>query len=322
MKVFVTRKFPDRGLKMIEAAGYEVSVSPHNRILTPDELLSMTAGVDAVLTQLTDKITKDVLTAWKPTVKIVANYAVGFDNIDIVVAKELGIAVTNTPGLDLVNETVAEHAISLMLALMHRVVEGDKYMRSGSYVGWEPELLLGDNLSGSVLGILGLGRIGARMAHHAVRGFDMKAVYYDVVRNEKFENEMQAEFKATPEEVLKMADVVSIHVPLLPSTYHLINAERLRLMKPTAYLVNTSRGPVIDEHALAEALHEKVIRGAALDVFENEPLMDPLLKELSNVIVTPHIASATEEVRQQMGEVASRNIIAVLEGKPPLNPAG
>jgi len=307
---------------MLEAAGHEVAVSSHNRILTPDELLSLTQGADAVLTQLTDKVTREVLVAWKPTVKIVANYAVGYDNIDVLAAKELGIAVSNTPGIALVNETVAEHAIALMLALAHRVVEGNAYMRSGKYVGWEPELLLGDNLSGSVLGILGLGRIGARVAHHAVRGFNMKAVYYDVIRNEKFEKEMGAEFWATPEEVLQESDFISIHVPLLPATHHLVNAERLRLMKPTAYLINTSRGSVIDEHALAEALRDKVIRGAAIDVFENEPALDPILKDLDNVIVTPHIASATEEVRHQMGEVAAKNIIAVLAGSPAPNAVG
>ena len=193
-------------------------------------------------------------------------------------------------------------------------------MRAGKYIGWEPELLLGTDLSHKTLGILGLGRIGSLVAHHGAKGFNMRVLYYDVKRNENFEKEIEAQFRETPEAVLKEADFISIHVPLLPTTKHLINAERLRMMKPTAYLVNTSRGPIVDEHALAEALRDKVIKGAALDVFENEPAMDPTLKDLDNVIVTPHIASATEDTRQKMGEVAAKNIIAVLENKAPANP--
>ena len=318
MKIFVTRKIPNRGIEMLRSAGHEIVISPHDRVLTPDELISGGTGADAVLAQLTDKVTRDVLAAWKPSVRIIANYAVGYDNIDVAAAKELGIVVTNTP--DVLTETVAEHAFALMLSIAHRVVEADKFMRAGKYIGWEPELLLGTDLSHKTLGILGLGRIGSRVAYHGRRGFDMDVLYYDVKRNENFEKEIEAQFRETPEAVLKEADFISIHVPLLPTTKHLINAERLRMMKPTAYLVNTSRGPIVDEHALAEALRDKVIKGAALDVFENEPAMDPTLKDLDNVIVTPHIASATEDTRQKMGEVAAKNIIAVLENKAPANP--
>ena len=318
MKIFVTRKIPNRGIEMLRSAGHEIVISPHDRVLTPDELISGGTGADAVLAQLTDKVTRDVLAAWKPSVRIIANYAVGYDNIDVAAAKELGIVVTNTP--DVLTETVAEHAFALMLSIAHRVVEADKFMRAGKYIGWEPELLLGTDLSHKTLGILGLGRIGSLVAHHGAKGFNMRVLYYDVKRNENFEKEIEAQFRETPEAVLKEADFISIHVPLLPTTKHLINAERLRMMKPTAYLVNTSRGPIVDEHALAEALRDKVIKGAALDVFENEPAMDPTLKDLDNVIVTPHIASATEDTRQKMGEVAAQNIIAVLENKAPANP--
>ncbi|KKW21176.1 MAG: D-isomer specific 2-hydroxyacid dehydrogenase, NAD-binding protein [Parcubacteria group bacterium GW2011_GWB1_52_7] len=318
MKIFVTRKIPNRGIEMLRSAGHEIVISPHDRVLTPDELISGGTGADAVLAQLTDKVTRDVLAAWKPSVRIIANYAVGYDNIDVAAAKELGIVVTNTP--DVLTETVAEHAFALMLSIAHRVVEADKFMRAGKYIGWEPELLLGTDLSHKTLGILGLGRIGSLVAHHGAKGFNMRVLYYDVKRNENFEKEIEAQFRETPEAVLKEADFISIHVPLLPTTKHLINAERLRMMKPTAYLVNTSRGPIVDEHALAEALRDKVIKGAALDVFENEPAMDPTLKDLDNVIVTPHIASATEDTRQKMGEVAAKNIIAVLENKAPANP--
>jgi len=303
---------------MLQSAGHEVVVSPHDRVLTPDELISGGQEADAVLTQLMDKITRDVLAAWKPSVRIVANYAVGYDNIDVPAAKELGIIITNTP--DVLTETVAEHAFALMLAIAHRVVEADKFMRAGKYIGWEPELLLGTDLSHKTLGIVGLGRIGSRVAHHGAKGFGMRVLYYDVKRNESFEKEMQAEFRETAEAVFQEADFISIHVPLLPTTRHLVNADLLRKMKPTAYLINTSRGPIVDEHALAEALRDKVIKGAALDVFENEPAIEPMLKDLDNLIVTPHIASATEETRQKMGEVAAQNIIAVLENKAPANP--
>jgi len=318
MKIFVTRKIPNRGIEMLQSAGHEVVVSPHDRVLTPDELISGGQGADAVLTQLMDKITRDVLAAWKPSVRIVANYAVGYDNIDVPAAKELGIIITNTP--DVLTETVAEHAFALLLAIAHRVVEADKFMRAGKYIGWEPELLLGTDLSHKTLGIVGLGRIGSRVAHHGAKGFGMRVLYYDVKRNESFEKEMQAEFRETAEAVFQEADFISIHVPLLPTTRHLVNADLLRKMKPTAYLINTSRGPIVDEHALAEALRDKVIKGAALDVFENEPAIEPMLKDLDNLIVTPHIASATEETRQKMGEVAAQNIIAVLENKAPANP--
>lgn len=320
MKIFVTRKIPDRGINLLKSAGYELTVNPDNRVLTKEGLIAGGRGSDAVLSQLTDKITREVLEAWRPTVKIAANYAVGYDNIDLKAAAEFGIAITNTP--DVVNETVAEFAISSMLAIAHRIVEGDKFMRAGKYGGWEPEMLLGSDLFGKTLGVIGLGRIGSRVAHHAAKGFEMRVIYYDVRRNENFEKEVGAEFRETPEEVFREGDFISIHVPLLPETRRLVNRERLAMMKRGAYLVNTSRGQVIDERALAEALRDGVIRGAAIDVYENEPAMELLLRDLDNVIVTPHIASATEEARQKMSEVAAKNIIAVLTGGQPLNAVG
>ncbi|MBI2055067.1 MAG: D-glycerate dehydrogenase [Candidatus Sungbacteria bacterium] len=317
MRIFITRKILNHGIDMLTSAGHEITISPHDRVLTPPELIDGGKDQDAVLTQLTDKVTLEVLEAWKGSVKIVANYAVGYDNVDVAAAKELGITISNTP--DVLTETVAEHTFALMLAIAHRVAEADKFMRAGKYIGWEPELLLGTDLSHKTLGIVGLGRIGSRVAHHGAKGFDMRVLYYDVKRNGDFEKEVGAEFRAAPEDIFKEADFVSIHVPLLPTTHHLVNAERLRLMKPTAYLVNTSRGPIVDEKALAEALRDKIIRGAAIDVFENEPAMEPMLKDLDNIIVTPHIASATEETRQKMGEVAAKNILEVLAGNPAPN---
>ena len=318
MKVYVTRRIPEPGIKKLVEAGYEVDVNPEDRVLSKEELIEALKQkpYDAVLCLLTDKIDAEVFDA-APQAKIFANYAVGYNNIDLEEAKKRGIIITNTPGV--LTQTVAEHTFALMLAIAHRVVEADKFTRAGKYKGWAPMLFLGTDVSEKTLGIIGLGRIGSRVAYHAVKGFGMKVLYYDIKRNEDFEKEYGAEYRETVDDVMKEADFISIHVPLLESTRHLINKERLALMKPSAYLINTSRGPVIDEQALTEALKNKAIKGAALDVYENEPELTPGLAELDNVILTPHIASATEETRSKMAEMAADNIIAVLEGKTPPN---
>ena len=271
---------------------------------------------------LTDKIDADVFDAAGKQCKIFANYAVGFDNIDLKAAAERGVVITNTPGV--LTDSVAEHAFTLLLAIAHRVAESDRFTRAGKYHGWEPMLLLGSDVSKKTLGILGLGRIGSRVAHHAVRGFDMKVLYYDPHRNEEFEREFSAqggfvEFREHVEDVLREADFISIHVPLVAETRHLINAESLAIMKRSAYLINTSRGPIVDEQALVEALRTNVIKGAALDVYEHEPALAPGLAELENVILTPHTASATIETRQAMSALAAQNIIEALEGGVPPN---
>jgi len=326
-KIFVTRRIPEAGITKLKNAGYEVDVSLEDRVLKKEELIAklQVGGYDGVLALLTDKLDADVFRAAGHQCKIFANYAVGFDNVDLVAAKAKNIMITNTPGV--LTDTVAEHAFALILAIAHRVAEADRFARAGKYHGWEPMMLLGTDVSGKTLGILGLGRIGSRVAHHAVKGFNMKVVYYDVKRNEEFEKELgvdstgspQAVFKPVAGDVLKEADFVSVHVPLMPQTKHLINEESLRLMKPTAYLINTSRGPIVDEKALAAALANKTIKGAALDVFEQEPAIEPGLISLENVILTPHIASATEETRAKMAELAADNIIAALSGKEPPN---
>lgn len=318
-KIFVTQRIPDAGIRLLEGKGHQVTVSVKDGALTTDELLQELQGkqYDAILSLLTNKIDIRVLDAAGPQLKIVANYAVGYDNFALADFKAKKIYATNTPAV--LTNTVAEHTFGLILSIGQRITEGDRYMRAGKYHGWEPMLLLGNDVYKKTLGILGCGRIGSRVAHHGAKGFDMDIVYYDIQRNEEFEKEHNAKFMATPEELLKVADFVSIHVPLIPATHHLINAERLRMMKRTAYLVNTSRGPVIDEKALVEALRDKVIRGAALDVYENEPDLAPGLAELENVVLTPHAASATEETRAAMSEVAAQNIIEALEGKVPTN---
>ena len=317
-KIYVTRTIPGEGISMLRKAGHTVTVNEKEGAHTREELLSVlkAGGFDGVLSQLEDKIDAEVFAA-APTVKIFSNYAVGYNNIDIDEAKKRGVVATNTPGV--LTDTVAEHAFALILAITCRIVEGDKMLRAGEYKGWMPELLLGTDLKGKTLGILGAGRIGARVAYHAKRGFDMQVVYNDPSPNEYLDKELGARFMKTTEEVLRAADVVSIHVPLLPTTKHLLNKERLAMMKPSAYLINTSRGPVIDEAALVEALKNKVIKGAALDVFEHEPALTPGLADLPNIVIAPHIASATEETRAAMSRLAAENLIAFFEGKVPPN---
>ncbi|PIR41527.1 MAG: D-glycerate dehydrogenase [Candidatus Yanofskybacteria bacterium CG10_big_fil_rev_8_21_14_0_10_46_23] len=320
-KIFVTRPIPKAGLDLLKKAGHEVSVNDQaeDRPATREEILRGAKEAEAILSVLTEKIDGAVFEN-APNLKIVANYAVGFDNIDLEAARARGILVTNTPGI--LTNTVAEHTFTLLLAIAHRVTEADRFIRGGKYKAWGPKLLLGQDLFGKTLGIVGLGRIGSRVAHHATRGFEMKIIYNDLEPTPEFEVAMGATFESNLDVMLSQADFVSIHVPLVASTRHLINARRLSLMKKTAFLVNTSRGPVIDEVALVQALKNNQIRGAALDVFENEPELAEGLAELDNVIITPHIASGTEETRDKMSIMAAENIIAGLNGETPPNLIG
>jgi len=313
MKVFVTRRVPEAGIKKLEEKGYEVDVNPEDKVLSKEELIDALKQkpYDAVLCLLTDKIDSDVFEA-APQAKIFANYAVGYDNINLEAAKEHDKLISNTPGV--LTDTVAEYTFALMLSVCHRVAEADKFTKAGKYKGWAPMLLLGDDLSKKTLGIVGLGRIGSKVAYHAKKGFDMDVLYYDIKRNEEFEKEYGATYKENVEDVLKEADFVSLHVPLIDSTRHLISEERLKMMRSSAYLINTARGPVVDEKALVEALKNKTIKGAGLDVFEEEPDLAEGLAGLDNVVVTPHIASATEGTRSKMSEMTADNIIAALEG--------
>lgn len=326
LKVFITRPIPDVGIKLLQAKGYKVVVNEaaRERAAAKEEIAAALrqaqgegGAFDALLSVLTDKINAEIMDAAGPQLKIIANYAVGFDNIDLAAAKERRIMVTNTP--DVLTNTVAEHTFALILAIAHRIAEGDRFSRAGLYKAWGPELLLGTDVSGKTLGIVGLGRIGSRVAHHAAKGFGLKVLYTDPKPNPDFDKEYGATYLAGVDELLPECDFVSIHVPLLESTHHLINETRLRLMKKTAYLINTSRGPIIDEKALAAALSKGWIKGAAVDVFEFEPEITPELKNLDNIILTPHIASATRETREKMAILAAKNIIEALEGKTPPN---
>ena len=318
-KVFVTRPIPIIGIKLLKDKGYELVINEaaKDRPATKEEIIQGIKGADALLSILTEKIDAEVMDTGLPTLKIIANYAVGFDNIDLEAAKQRNIMVTNTPSV--LTNTVAEHTFALMLSIAHRIPEADKFTRDGLYKAWGSELLLGTDISNKALGIVGLGKIGSRVAHHAVKGFEMKVLYTDLKPNPEFEKEYGATYYQNLDDMLPLCDFISIHVPLLDSTHHLFNEDRFKKMKPTAYLINTSRGPIVDEAVLAKTLKEKLIKGAAIDVFENEPSINPNLLKLDNVILTPHIASATEETRNKMAELATQNIIAALEGQEPPN---
>ena len=315
-KVYVTRPIPEDGIEMMREKGFQVDVNPENKVLSKDELKKTIAGYDAVLCLLTDKIDGEVLDAAGPNLKIMANYAVGFDNIDVKAATERKIYVSNTPGV--LTEAVAEHAFALLLSVAKRILEADKFTRSGQYKQWEPKGFLGPQIWGKTIGIVGLGRIGSFVAQITHGGFNMEVLYYDVKKNPEFEMRFSAKYRDLPS-LLKESDFVTIHVPLLPATQHLISSEELEMMKDSAILVNTSRGPVVDEVALVEALKSGKIAGAGLDVFEKEPELTPGLADLPNVALTPHTASATREARSAMSKIAAENIIAVLEGKTPPN---
>lgn len=312
-KVFVTRQIPASGLRLLRKHG-QVRVYAQDQVIPRKELLQGVKWCDALLCLLTDKIDKEVIDA-NPRLQVISNVAVGFDNIDVKYATAKGIPVTNTPGV--LTDAVAEHTVALMLAIARRIPESDRFTRAGKYQGWEPLLLLGTQLKGKTLGIVGLGKIGLGVAQRAGKGMGMKVVYYDVKRDPQFEQQYQARFLPLPE-LLRTADIVSLHVPLLPSTRHLIGKKELTLMKKTAYLINTARGPIVDEKALVVALKKKQIAGAALDVYEFEPQLSASLAKLENVVLTPHIASATIEARSAMSELAAKNILNVLQGKEPL----
>jgi len=315
-KVFVTRRLFDEAISLIEEYA-DVEVYDSEEEPAPyDLILEKVRDIDGLLCLLTDKIDARVIEAGE-RLKVISNYAVGYDNIDVEAATKRGIYVTNTPGV--LTETTADLAWAILMAIARRVVEADKYVRAGRWVhAWGPKMMLGSDVHGKTLGIVGLGRIGSAVARRA-KGFNMRVIYYDVVRREDLEGELGLEYKPL-EELLKEADYITLHVPLTKDTYHLIGERELNMMKPTAYLINTSRGAVIDQRALYRALKERRIAGAALDVFEKEPIDqdDPLL-ELDNVVLTPHIGSASVETRKKMAMMAAENLVSVLRGVEPPN---
>lgn len=315
-KIFVTRKIPGTALDKLTSSNNEVQISEFDRPLTSEEFLERAKGADAVLTLLTDKIDGRVIDAIGPQLKIVSNYAVGFDNIKVDELTGMGVVVTNTPSNE-VNESVAEHAWALMLALARRIVEADESTRRGAYKGWEPGIFLGKNMIGKTLGIVGLGRIGKMVARRA-RGWEMKVLYNKRNRDEEAEKELGIEF-AEIGKLFAESDFISLHVPLTQETRHMINKGAFYKMKKGVYLVNTARGAVVDEGDLVDALRDGKAGGAALDVYDNEPNINPELIAMENVILTPHIASATWEAREKMGNQAVDAILLTLSGQQPPN---
>ncbi|WP_456366896.1 glyoxylate reductase [Thermococcus sp.] len=314
-RLFVTREIPEKGLKLLREH-FRVEVWPENREIPRDVLLEEVKDADALVTMLSERIDGEVFNA-APRLRIVANYAVGYDNVDVVEATKRGIYVTNTP--DVLTDATADFAWALLLATARRLVEGDNFVRSGEWkrqgVAWHPLMLLGHDVYGRTLGIIGFGRIGQAIARRA-KGFGMRLLYNARTRKLKVEKELGAEFRVL-EELLGESDFVVLAVPLTGETYHMINEERLRLMKPNAVLVNIARGKVIDTEALVKALREGWIAGAGLDVYEEEPYYNEDLFRLKNVVLTPHMGSASYGARERMAELVARSLISFKEGEIP-----
>lgn len=313
-KVYITRKIPEIGINLLKQH-FEVEINMEDRPLTKEELINNIEDKDAVLCQLTDLIDKEVYDRAK-NVKIFANYAVGFNNIDVDEATKRGIIITNTPGV--LSDATADLAWTLLLSVARRIVEADKYTRAGKFKCWSPTLFLGQDLVGKTLGIIGAGRIGKTLAKRSI-GFDMKILYHNRKRDEEMEKMFNAKW-VDKDTLLKESDFISLHVPLTKETYHMIGEREFKLMKKTAILINTARGPVVDEKALVKALKEKEIWGAGLDVYEKEPEVEEDLKKMDNVVLVPHIGSATINTRDNMAKIAAKNIIAVLNNERPLTP--
>lgn len=313
-KVFISRMIPQEGLDLVLAA-CDAEVNTADTHLSQAQLIDRVRDKAGLLCLLTDEI-DDAILAASPQLKVVANVAVGFNNIDVAAATRRKIMVTNTPGV--LDHTTADFAWCLLLASARRLVEADRYTRAGKYTGWGIMLLCGEDVYGKTLGICGLGRIGRGVAKRA-RGFDMKILYTDAIRAPvEVERELEAQY-VDKETLFREADFVTLHVPLLPETHHYVSAKELALMKKTAHLINASRGPVVDEAALVQALRERRIGGAGLDVYEYEPKLTPGLTELDNVTLAPHIASASVETRTKMAVMAATNLVDALQGRRPPN---
>jgi glyoxylate reductase len=312
-KVLVTREIPDAGRRLLR--DFDVSVvseSPPER----GELLEAVRGAAGILPTVTEKMDAEVMDAAGDGLKVIANMAVGYDNVDLDAAGERNVVVTNTP--EVLNETTADTAFMLLLAAARRLGEAERLLRSGGWEAWGPMQLTGPDVWGKKLGVVGFGRIGQAVARRA-RGFDMEILYHDQYRNESVEKETGVQYVEL-DELLRTCDFISVHTPLTDETHHLIGATELGRMKPEAVLINTSRGPVVDEAALADALSEGRIFAAGLDVYEKEPEVHPKLLELENVVLAPHIGSASVETRDRMAVLAAENIVAVLSGEEPKTP--
>ncbi len=315
MKIFITREIPHTAFELLIEEGYEVHVYGKDIPIPRKDLLKGVSDADGVISLLTDPIDKEVLSSMK-SCKIIANYAVGFNNIDVEYAKKKGIVVTNTP--DVLTDSTADIAMLLILHCARNISEAINLMHSKKFNGWKPMLLLGYELKGKKLGIIGAGRIGTATSKRA-KAFGMEILYYNRSQNEFLEKETGAK-KVTLKTLLKQSDIVSIHLPFNSNTNKLLKKEMLQLLKPTAIVINTARGEIIDEKYLIELLRKKKILAAGFDVYENEPIINTDLYKLKNVVLLPHIGSATYESRGKMAELTAKNVIAVLKGKKPLTP--
>ncbi|MGB5530560.1 MAG: D-glycerate dehydrogenase [Ignavibacteriaceae bacterium] len=315
MKVYITRELPEIAFKLLRQNKISFDYYKKDQPIPRKLLLSKIKDCEALITLLTEKIDKEVIDQM-PRCKIISNYAVGYNNIEIEYAKKKKIIVTNTP--DVLTESTADLTMALVLACARRISEGEKLLRRGKYKGWKPKLLLGMELKGKIFGILGAGRIGSAVAKRA-RSFGTNILYFDQKRNEKLEKELGASKVSLPF-LLQNADIFSVHLPLNNKTYHFLNKGKLNQLKKNSILINTSRGEVIDERALISLLKRNWIMAIGLDVFENEPKLNPELSKFPNVIVLPHLGSATKEARDGMAELAVKNVINVIKGKRPLTP--
>ncbi|ANQ53826.1 glyoxylate reductase [Thermosipho affectus] len=312
MKVFITYKIPEKGIKLLKEK-FHVDVYEGKNFLTKGEMLERVKDADAVITQLRDPIDREFIDAGKK-LKIIANYAVGYNNIDVEYAKEKGIFVTNTP--DVLTEATADIAWALILAVARKIIPADKFVREGKFEGWKPHLFLGYEIYGKTLGIIGMGRIGKAVARRAL-GFGMNVIYHN---RKKVEDDYKYNAKYVDlETLLKESDFISINAPLTKETYHLLDSEKLSLLKPTAIIVNTARGPIVDEKVLYDLLKDGKIAGAGFDVYENEPKITKGLEKLNNVVLLPHIGSATFQTREKMAIMVAENVIDALEGRIPKN---
>lgn len=314
--VAVTNRIPAAGLAALRAA-HQMRAWEHQECISRAESLRLVAGADAVVTLLTERVDGEFLDAAGPQLRVVANVAVGYDNIDVPACQARGVVATNTPKV--LTETTADTAFGLMLMVTRRFGEGERIIRAGTPWRWGMFYLLGMGLQGKTIGILGMGQIGQAMARRA-KAFGMDIRYADESAPAPESLAGLDARRVSVDELFASADVVSVHCPYLPATHHLVNATRLASMKPTAYLINTARGPIVDEDALVAALRDGTIAGAGLDVYEHEPHVHDGLLALENVVLLPHLGSATTETRTAMAELAADNVLRVLRGEPPLTP--
>lgn len=313
-RVVITRKVPEPLASLLHPR-FAVATHESTDPMEPRQLREFVRGAHAIVSIADDKMTGEVCDAAGPQLKLIANYAVGYDNVDLAAAIARKIWVTHTPGVE--NSAVCELTFGLALSLMRGIIQGDALVRAGKFAHWDAFTLVGLELNRGTLGIIGLGQIGSAVAERA-RGFGMRVLYFDVLRKHKLEEAIGVEYVAR-EEVFARADVVTLHVPLTPETRHLVSEAQLEMMKPTAYLLNLCRGPVVDEAALVRALKRKKIAGAGLDVYEHEPRLTPGLAELENVVLTPHLGSSTAPAREAMGRLVAESVTAALTGQTPPN---